>query len=205
MTPDILTCAKGLGAGYQPIAAVLVGTRIYDAVAAGSGAFVNGYTYVGHAAACAAALAVQRAIEDEDLLANVRRQGEALRAALVERFGDHEHVGDIRGRGLFQALEFVADRTSKATFDPGCKLHAQIKAEAMSRGLMWFSERWHRRRLARRPCPARTALHHPGGPCRGDRRQAGGLRLSLNRGPDAGLARRGLGPPRRPQRAGKAA
>ena len=88
--------------------------------------------------ACAAGLAVQRAIRDERLLENVRRQGEALEAALLERFGNHPHVGDIRGRGLFRALELVADRAAKAPFDPGRRLHAAVKAEAMARGLMCY-------------------------------------------------------------------
>ncbi|MEX0827829.1 MAG: aminotransferase class III-fold pyridoxal phosphate-dependent enzyme, partial [Haliea sp.] len=95
-------------------------------------------TYMGHPAACAAALAVQTAIEEEDLLANVRAMGSVLSDALHDRFGNHRHVGDIRGRGLFMGLELVADRTDKSTFDPVLGLHARVKKEAMARGLMCY-------------------------------------------------------------------
>ena len=138
IAPDIVTCAKGLGAGYQPIGAVLVTGKIYEAIAAGTGLFQHGFTYIGHPMACAAALAVQQTIERERLLDNVRKQGAVLRARLQERFGNHHHVGDIRGRGLFVGLELVADRASRAPFDPARKVHARIKAEAMARGLMCY-------------------------------------------------------------------
>ena len=138
IAPDILTCAKGVGAGYQPIGAALTAGRIYDAIAAGSGFFQHGFTYIGHATACAAGLAVQQTIEREGLLENVRQQGAALRALLEERFGNHDHIGDIRGRGLFMGLELVAERTSREPFDPEIMLHSRIKAEAMARGLMCY-------------------------------------------------------------------
>ena len=137
-TPDLIAIAKGLGAGYQPIGAMLLSARIYRAVAQGSGFFQHGHTYMGHPAACAGALAVQQAIVEEDLMARVQSQGAALRAALEERFGNHRHIGDIRGRGLFLALELVADRASKTAFDPKAKLHAAVKREAMARGLMCY-------------------------------------------------------------------
>jgi len=138
VAPDILTCAKGLGAGYQPIGATLLSERIFQVIAGGSGTFQHGFTYIGHPTACAAALAVQRVIEQEDLLANVRDQGEKLQAALAARFGNNPHVGDLRGRGLFRGIELVADRGSKAPFDPSAKLNARIKREAMARGLMCY-------------------------------------------------------------------
>jgi len=138
VTPDILTCAKGLGAGYQPIGATLVGERVFGAIRDGSGAFQHGHTYMGHPVACAAALAVQEAIEEEDLLANVRAMGEQLRDALQDRFGNHRHVGDLRGRGLFHAIELVEDRASKTPFDPALALHARVKKEAMARGMMCY-------------------------------------------------------------------
>ena len=138
IAPDIVTFAKGLGAGYLPIGAVLVTGDIFEAIAAGTGFFQHGFTYIGHPMACAAALAVQQTIERERLLDNVRKQGAALRARLQTRFGNHHHVGDIRGRGLFIGLELVADRASRAPFDPARKLHARIKAEAMARGLMCY-------------------------------------------------------------------
>ncbi len=138
VSPDILTCAKGLGGGYQPIGAVLASQQIYDTIAQGSGAFQHGFTYIGHATACAAALAVQQTIEAEDLLAQVRERGEALQDALEGRFGNHHHVGDIRGRGLFIGLELVAERASKEPFDPAAKLNAKIKKHAMAGGLICY-------------------------------------------------------------------
>ncbi|MDT8895971.1 aspartate aminotransferase family protein [Halomonas sp. I1] len=138
VSPDLVTIAKGLGAGYQPIGATLVGERIRTAIAEGSGFFQHGHTYIGHATACAAALAVQRAIESRDLLSRVQRLGEGLQRRLEERFGEHPHVGDIRGRGLFRGLELVADRADKAPFDPSRKLHATIKRTAMDEGLMCY-------------------------------------------------------------------
>jgi len=138
IAPDLLTCAKGLGAGYQPIGAVLVAEKIYRTVVEKAGAFEHGFTYIGHATACAAALAVQRTIEADDLLANVRAQGEALRAALGARFAENPNVGDIRGRGLFIGLELVADRASKAPPDPALKLAPRLKKAAMARGLVCY-------------------------------------------------------------------
>jgi adenosylmethionine-8-amino-7-oxononanoate aminotransferase len=138
VVPDLLVIAKGLGGGYQPIGAVLAQARLVDAFARGSGLFQHGHTYIGHAVACAASLAVQQVIRRDRLLERVQRQGEGLRKRLQAAFGQHPHVGDIRGRGLFQAIELVQDRSSKATFDPQLKLHARIKAQAMARGLMVY-------------------------------------------------------------------
>jgi adenosylmethionine-8-amino-7-oxononanoate aminotransferase len=138
VAPDLLVIAKGLGGGYQPIGAVLAHQKIVAAMSAGSGFFQHGHTYLGHPVACAAALAVQQTIEREQLLANVRARGRSLVARLSERFADHPHVGDIRGRGLFQAIELVADRETKAPFDPAIQLHARVKREAMARGLMTY-------------------------------------------------------------------
>jgi hypothetical protein len=138
VAPDLLATAKGLGAGYQPIGALLVADHVYGAFRDGSGFFQHGHTYMGHATACAAGLAVQRAVDREGLLAKVRTHGQALRERLAARFGNHPHVGDIRGRGLFLGLELVADRLSKAPFDPAAKVHARIKAEAMARGLVCY-------------------------------------------------------------------
>jgi adenosylmethionine-8-amino-7-oxononanoate aminotransferase len=138
VVPDLLVVAKGLGGGYQPIGAVLAQARLVDAFARGSGLFQHGHTYLGHATACAAALAVQQVMRRDGLLARVQRQGEGLRQRLRSAFGAHPHVGDLRGRGLFQAIELVQDRSSKATFDPQHKLHARIKAQAMARGLMVY-------------------------------------------------------------------
>jgi adenosylmethionine-8-amino-7-oxononanoate aminotransferase len=138
IAPDMMAIAKGLGGGFAPIGAVLVQGKVFDAFQKGSGLFQHGHTYLGHPLACAGALAVQQVIRRDNLLANVRRQGEHLARRLGERFGNHHHVGDVRGRGLFQAIELVADRASKATFDPKHKLHARIKKAAMDRGLMVY-------------------------------------------------------------------
>ncbi|MWP39422.1 aspartate aminotransferase family protein [Rhodobacter sphaeroides] len=138
VAPDMITIAKGLGAGYQPIGALLVQGRIYDAIAAGSGFFQHGHTYMGHAMAAAAANAVLDEIEGRDLLQAVRRQGARLEGLLQERLGQHPHVGDIRGRGLFRGIELVADRETKEPFDPARKLHARIKAEAFAGGLICY-------------------------------------------------------------------
>jgi adenosylmethionine-8-amino-7-oxononanoate aminotransferase len=138
IAPDLMAIAKGLGAGYVPIGAMLASSQIIAAVRQGSGAFPHSQTYNGHPLACATALAVQQVIERDDLLANVRRQGAHLERRLKERFGNHHHVGDVRGRGHFWGIELVADRASKTPFDPALKLHARVKQAAMARGLMVY-------------------------------------------------------------------
>jgi len=138
VAPDIMVIAKGLGGGYQPIGAMLASRKICAAIEAGSGAFQHGHTYIGHATACAAALAVQQTVRDERLLDAVQARGKELAAALATRFENHPHVGNLRGRGLFWGVELVADRASKATFDPAFKLYARVKKEAMARGLMCY-------------------------------------------------------------------
>lgn len=136
--PDLMAIAKGLGGGYQPVGAVLLSEKIYNAFADGSGFFQHGHTYMGHPMAAAAGLAVQQVIRRENLLANVVAMGAELERQLTERLGNHHHVGDIRGRGLFRGVELVADRASKRPFDPKLKLNALIKKEAMARGLMVY-------------------------------------------------------------------
>jgi adenosylmethionine-8-amino-7-oxononanoate aminotransferase len=138
IVPDMIAIAKGLGGGYMPIGALLLHDRLFKAIAEGSGAFSHSHTYTGHPLACAAALAVQKVIRRNDLLANVRKQGSYLMRRLQERFGNHPFVGDVRGRGLFQGVEIVADRATKEAFDPARKVHARIKQEAMNRGLMVY-------------------------------------------------------------------
>ncbi|MGB3280054.1 MAG: aspartate aminotransferase family protein [Pseudorhodobacter sp.] len=138
VAPDMITIAKGLGAGYQPIGALLTSAGIYDAIAAGSGFFQHGHTYMGHAMAATAANAVLGEILDGGLLARVRTQGDKLDAALRAEFGQHAHIGDIRGRGLFRGVELVADRETKATFDPKRGLAARIKKEAFAAGLICY-------------------------------------------------------------------
>jgi adenosylmethionine-8-amino-7-oxononanoate aminotransferase len=135
VTPDIQVVAKGLGGGYQPIGGILIAGRIVEGIRAGSGSFMHGQTYQAHPVACAAALEVQRIIREDDLVANVRVMGARLEQRLTERFGNHRHVGDVRGRGLFWALEFVTDRASKDVFDPTLRLNERVKQEALARGL----------------------------------------------------------------------
>jgi adenosylmethionine-8-amino-7-oxononanoate aminotransferase len=138
VSPDLLAIAKGLGGGYQPIGAVLAQGKMVEAMSAGSGFFQHGHTYLGHAAACAAALAVQKVIERDGLLARVQEAGARLQGLLQSRLGGHPNVGDIRGRGLFWGVELVQDRLQKTPFDPKLRLHARIKREAFSRGLMVY-------------------------------------------------------------------
>ena len=138
VVPDLLTIAKGLGGGVQPIGAVLAHRRIVEALSAGSGFFQHGHTYLGHPLACAAALAVQQVIERDGLLERVRARGAALEARLRERFADHPFVGDVRGRGLFLALELVRDRSTREPFEPERRLHADVKRACLARGLMTY-------------------------------------------------------------------
>lgn len=138
VAPDIITIAKGLGAGFQPIAATLASQQVVSALEAGTGMLANGHTYMSHAVACAGALAVIAAIDEDSLLAGVTRLGERLRLALVRRFGDHPQVGDIRGRGLFQAIEFVANRRTKAPMSPRLLYAQHLKVNAMAEGLLVY-------------------------------------------------------------------
>jgi adenosylmethionine-8-amino-7-oxononanoate aminotransferase len=138
VVPDLLVVAKGLGGGYQPIGAVLAQARIVDAFRKGSGLFQHGHTYIGHAVACAAALAVQQVITRDGLLAAVQRQGEGLARRLHAAFSEHPHVGDLRGRGLFRGIELVADRATQQAFDPARRVFAKVRSEAMARGLMVY-------------------------------------------------------------------
>lgn len=135
IAPDIQAIAKGLGGGYQPIGAMLASGKIIDTIRSGSGAFQHGHTYLAHPLACAAALAVQDVIREDNLLEQVWQRGKQLEQRLTERFGNHRHVGDIRGRGLFWAIELVADRATRTSFDPALKLNQKIKAEAFANGL----------------------------------------------------------------------
>lgn len=135
---DLVTTAKGLGAGYQPIGAMLASDEIYNTISEGSGFFQHGHTYMAHATAMAGSLAVLETFEREQLMPRVREMGASLRQRLNERFADQPFVGDIRGRGLFLGLELVSDRDSKTPFAPGSQLHSRIKQRAMELGLMCY-------------------------------------------------------------------
>lgn len=135
---DIIVMAKGLGGGFQPIGCVLASHGVVQAFVDGSGAFTHGHTYMGHPVACAAGLAVQKALRAEGLIQRVHDHGPRLEAMLHERFANHPNVGDIRGRGYFWSLEFVADRASKAVFDPALKMNGRLGQEALARGLVCY-------------------------------------------------------------------
>jgi len=138
ISPDILCIAKGLGAGYQAIGAMLLSGEIYQTITNGSGFFQHGHTYLAHPTACAAALAVQKEIQDNHLIDNVKLMGEKLESALLSRFGNHPNVGDIRGRGLFWGIELVADRATKSPLNPALNIHSAIKKAAMAEGLICY-------------------------------------------------------------------
>jgi adenosylmethionine-8-amino-7-oxononanoate aminotransferase len=138
IAPDLLVVAKGLGAGYQPISATLVSEKIFQAIVESRGTFMHGHSYQAHTVACAAALAVQKVIREQNLIANAHSQGEWLMRSLKERFSDHPHVGDIRGRGLFIALELVKDRETKEPFDPALNLWLTVMLKGMEFGLMCY-------------------------------------------------------------------
>ncbi|KPN64663.1 hypothetical protein SAMN04488527_13813 [Aliiroseovarius crassostreae] len=138
IAPDILCIAKGLGAGYQPIGAMLCTDKIYAAIENGSGFFQHGHTYLGHPVATAAALAVVTELTSRDLPARAAAMGDKLQAALETRFGQHPNVGDIRGRGLFRGLELVADRDTKTPFDPAMGVAGKIKKAAFAAGLICY-------------------------------------------------------------------
>ena len=136
--PDIICIAKGLGAGYQPIGAMLCSSAIYTVIENGSGFFQHGHTYLGHPMAAAAANAVLDVLIDQNLLSDVRPKGDALENLLHSKFNQHPHIGDIRGRGLFRAIELVEDRDTKAPFDPELKIAAKIKKSAQNNGLLCY-------------------------------------------------------------------
>lgn len=138
IAPDLITIAKGLGAGYQPIGAMLCTAEIYETIEHGSGFFQHGHTYLGHPTACAAAVAVVKKLVDQDLIGRSRTMGEKLQAALHDMFGQHPHVGDIRGRGLFRGLEIVEDRETKQAFSPERGINKKIKSAAFEAGLICY-------------------------------------------------------------------
>jgi len=138
VSPDVIAIAKGLGGGYQPIGAVLLRSAHYEHLAKGSGSLAWTHTYLAHPMACAAALAVQQVIEEENLLANCRARGAELKERLQQRLGQHPHVGDIRGRGLFVGIELVADRTTKTPFSRAHKVAESFKKHAFANGMLCY-------------------------------------------------------------------
>ncbi|MGA0005196.1 MAG: aspartate aminotransferase family protein [Burkholderiaceae bacterium] len=136
--PDMVCIAKGLGGGYQPIAALMVSKSIHESIVNGSGFFQHGHTYLGHPIACATALAVLGVFSEENVLAEAGHRSRYFFDALHQAFDGHPNVGDIRGRGLFLGLELVADKGTKAPFPPSHKLHAVLKSTALENGLMCY-------------------------------------------------------------------
>ncbi len=138
VTPDIITLAKGLGGGYQPIGAVIARGYIHQGIVDAFGAFAHGHSYVGHATATAAGLAVMQVIEQQNLLNNVKTMGELLSNRLSEVFSEHPHVGDVRGRGLFVGIELVEDRETRAGIRAELGLPVAIRNAAMANGLICY-------------------------------------------------------------------
>jgi adenosylmethionine-8-amino-7-oxononanoate aminotransferase len=136
--PDLVTLAKGLGAGYQPIGAVLASDTVYDTIASGSGFFQHGHTFMGHPMACAAGLATLEAIEQEQLLLNVKRQGQYLKQLLEEKLSPFAYIGDIRGKGLFIGIELVSNKQTKQPLPIESQAHKIIQTKAMELGLMCY-------------------------------------------------------------------
>ena len=139
IAPDMVMLGKALAGGYGPLGAVLVSQAVYAGIRDNTGFFWHGHSFHGHALSCAAALAVQREIQERDLYANIRASGLLLDKLLRERFADHPHVGEIRGRGLFQGVEFVADRATKRTFDAAQGIAARLTEQALDLGLMCYA------------------------------------------------------------------
>ena len=138
IAPDILTTAKGLGAGYQPIGAMICTDTIYKAIEDGTGFFQHGHTYIGHPTAAAGALAVLTKLTDGGLVKRAAETGTKLRAALDDAFATHPYVGDIRGRGMFLGIEFVEDKESKKPFDPALATAKHLKKAAFEAGLICY-------------------------------------------------------------------
>jgi len=134
--PDIVTLAKGIGGGYLPLAATVARGQVHAALE--SRGFAHGHTYVGHAAACAAGLAVQEVLDRDGLLERVRREGQRFREMLVAAFAEHPLVGDVRGRGLFAGLELVADRETRAGFANAPRIADDLRLAALDNGLVCY-------------------------------------------------------------------
>lgn len=136
--PDIAAIGKGLAAGYQPISGVLVGEHVYAALQRGTGILRNGQTHVNHPYACAVALEAQRIIEDDALLAQVQMRGRQMRAALEARLAGFEYFGEVRGRGTFLGVEFVADRATSAPLRGGDTWVRELRRHALAQGMLIY-------------------------------------------------------------------
>lgn len=135
VTPDILTLAKGLGGGYCAIAGVLMHKKVVDVLRQGTNSFNHGHTYQAHPISCASALAVQKIVRREGLVAQCAKMGKLLEAKLRRELAGCKSVGDIRGRGLFWAVEFVKNTETKETFDPKIAFGLQVQLTAFDKGV----------------------------------------------------------------------
>jgi adenosylmethionine-8-amino-7-oxononanoate aminotransferase len=136
--PDIMSVAKGLAAGYLPLGAAIYNDKVADAIHGQHGAPMTGHTFTAHTACCAAGVAVQKIVERDRLVERVHQMEGTLRDTLAEATKDIEAVGDIRGRGFFQALELVADRKTRAPFAAERKLFMKIRQKAFDNGLICY-------------------------------------------------------------------
>ena len=136
--PDIMSVAKGLAGGYVPLGAAICTTAVWQAIRQKDGAFGTGHTFTGHTAACAAGVAVQTIIARDNLLARVKSNEFRLKSWLSESLSGVDAIGDIRGRGHFLCVELVANRETKAPFDPDLKLFLKIRAQTMQNGLICY-------------------------------------------------------------------
>lgn len=135
VVPDIVTIGKGLGGGYAPIAGVLVSGKVVRGLRQGTGMFNHGQTYQAHPLSCASALAVQRIIQRDGLVQRCARMGVLLESALRGALQRRKYVGDIRGRGLFWAVEFVRERGCRGTFEPGVEFGFRVQRRAFELGV----------------------------------------------------------------------
>jgi adenosylmethionine-8-amino-7-oxononanoate aminotransferase len=146
VTPDVLCIAKGLGGGYAPISAMICRRPIADAFWGPLGenpGFVEGHTFEGNPVACAAGIAVLREILERDLCSNARIQGERLRRGFEAMARKHAVIGDIRGKGLFQAVEFVRDPATKERFPDELAFGVKVGRQALENGLLCrFDPHW---------------------------------------------------------------
>jgi adenosylmethionine-8-amino-7-oxononanoate aminotransferase len=145
VVPDVLCIGKGLSGGYVPLSAMVCRRGIADRFwgPAENPGFVEGHTFEGNPLSCATGLAVLREVLERDLCANARRQGERLRAGLERLQAKHAVIGDVRGKGLFQGLELVRERSTKERFPASTALGLRAGRRALEHGLLCrFDPHW---------------------------------------------------------------
>lgn len=140
VVPDIILLAKGLSSGYAPLGAVLVGEKVWRAIQSGTGTLEHGFTYQCHPPSMAAGLAVQRYIEKHNLIEQSRKRGEYF-VQRLERLRALPCVGDVRGKGLLQTVEFVADKQTRAPFPPEMNFSPRLYDALCARGVLTYPMR----------------------------------------------------------------